>query len=115
MASHFVAGVVSSAERANVADVLECWVSAMEAGGAFAVFSSDTDSRPRTMPPMIEPLASRDWMLGTPDMIEKSDSADTAESLELLENRRRERSTRLRVSTGFVGAAESSESCQHMS
>jgi hypothetical protein len=98
-----------------VADVLECWISAMEAGGAFSVFSSDTDSRPRTMPPMIEPLVSRDWILGAPEMIEKSDSADIAEFSELLESRRRERSTRLRVVRGFVGAAEPSDSCQHMS
>lgn len=73
---------------------------------AFSVFSSDTEPSRRTMPPTIEPFVSRDWMLGAAEMKEKPESKDPAESSELLERRRRDRSARSGVAA--AGTVEGS-------
>ena len=65
------------------------------------------------MPPRIDPLVSRDWILGAAEMKEKSELRDAAETSELLESRRRDRSTRSSAELGVAGAREASVSCQY--
>ena len=64
-------------------------------------------------PPRIDPLVSRDWILGAAEMKEKSELKDAAETSELPESRRRDRFTRSNAGLGATGAREASVFCQY--
>lgn len=108
------AKVALFAKTSNLAGVMACLAMGIgvEMDTSFES-SSLKDSSSSSTPPKIDPLVSRDWMLGTAEMREKSEPVDTAETSELLENRRRDCPTKSSVGLVVTGAVEPSVSCQY--